>query len=99
MFYICEILLAICYMHDKNIVYRDLKPENVMIGGDGYPVIVDFGMAKSLKGNKQMSFTFCGTPNYLAPEIVMNRGHAAGVDNWAYGVLLYEMISGENPFW
>ena len=87
---------TLAYMHRQNYVYRDLKPENVMIDEDGYPIIVDFGFAKYVKDK---TYTFCGTPNYLAPEIVMNRGHAAGVDNWAYGVLLYEMISGENPFW
>ena len=86
---------TLAYMHRQNYVYRDLKPENVMIDSDGYPIIVDFGFAKYVKDK---TYTFCGTPNYLAPEIVMNRGHNAGVDHWAYGIMIYEMITGENPF-
>lgn len=84
------------YMHQKNILFRDLKPENVLIDKDGYPNIIDFGFAKFCKDK---SYTFCGTPNYVAPEIVLSTGHGVGVDHWALGVMIYEMIAGENPFY
>jgi protein kinase A len=67
-----------------------------LIDREGYPIIVDFGFAKLCT---EKTFTFCGTPNYLAPEIVMNRGHGAGADHWALGIVTYEMITGENPFY
>ncbi|KAL3934236.1 MAG: hypothetical protein SGBAC_010005 [Bacillariaceae sp.] len=86
---------AIAFMHNAHVVYRDLKPENVMIDKEGYPNIIDFGFAKEIEGK---TYTFCGTPNYIAPEIVANMGHSFGVDHWAFGILIYEMISGENPF-
>ena len=85
------------FMHQKNIVYRDLKPENVMIDHTGYPVIVDFGFAKVIPDDT--TFTFCGTVNYTCPEIISNRGHGCPADNWALGVVIYEMVSGENPFY
>lgn len=87
---------TLAYMHRQKFVFRDLKPENVLIDSDGYPILVDFGFAKLVTDK---TFTFCGTPNYLAPEIVMNRGHGVGVDHWALGVVIYEMVSGENPFY
>mmetsp|Transcript_46118 Transcript_46118/g.111734 ORF Transcript_46118/g.111734 Transcript_46118/m.111734 type:complete len:1072 (+) Transcript_46118:255-3470(+) len=95
-FYALIIADTISYMHRRNILFRDLKPENVMIDADGYPNIIDFGFAKVCEDK---AFTFCGTPNYVAPEIVLNAGHGVGVDHWAMGVMIYEMLSGENPFW
>lgn len=95
-FYSLIIADTISYMHRRNILFRDLKPENVMIDADGYPNIIDFGFAKVCEDK---AFTFCGTPNYVAPEIVLNAGHHVGVDHWALGVMIYEMLSGENPFW
>lgn len=85
------------YMHRLKICYRDLKPENVMIDHTGYPVFVDFGFAKHIPNGR--TFTFCGTPNYTCPEIIGNQGHGFGADLWALGVVIYEMISGENPFY
>jgi protein kinase A len=73
-----------------------LKPENVLIDEDGWPVLIDMGFAKHIKSS---TFTFCGTPNYLAPEIVANKGHGKAVDHWALGILTYEMVAGENPFY
>lgn len=87
---------TLAYMHREKFIFRDLKPENVLIDEEGYPIIVDFGFAKYCPDK---TYTFCGTPNYLAPEIVTNRGHGAGVDHWALGVVTYEMITGENPFY
>jgi len=95
-FYSLIIADTISYMHRRNILFRDLKPENIMIDSDGYPNIIDFGFAKVCEDK---TFTFCGTPNYVAPEIVLNAGHGVGVDHWALGVMIYEMLSGENPFW
>jgi protein kinase A len=85
------------YMHRQKILFRDLKPENIMIDQTGYPVFVDFGFAKLLLDGK--TYTFCGTPNYTCPEIVCNQGHGNAVDHWALGVVIYEMICGENPFY
>jgi protein kinase A len=83
-------------MHRQKICYRDLKPENIMIDETGYPVFVDFGFAKYLPEGK--TFTFCGTPAYTCPEIISNEGHGYAADHWALGVVIYEMISGESPF-
>jgi protein kinase A len=94
-FYTLVVADTLAYMHSRHYVFRDLKPENVMIDAEGYPVIIDFGFAKYCEDK---TYTFCGTPNYVAPEIVKNSGHNAGVDHWALGVLVYEMITGENPF-
>ena len=83
------------FMHTRDIVYRDLKPENIMMDADGYPVLVDFGFAKYCHDK---TYTFVGTPNYVAPEIIKNAGHNRSVDYWALGVTIYEMVTGENPF-
>jgi hypothetical protein len=94
-FYALLVADTMAYMHGLSYLYRDLKPENVMIDSEGYPVLVDFGFAKC---TTEKTYTFCGTPNYVAPEIVTNSGHHAGVDHWALGVLIYEMITGDHPF-
>ncbi len=82
-------------MHTKNIVYRDLKPENILICSNGYLKTTDFGFAKVVDGK---TYTLCGTPEYLAPEIILNKGHGMPVDWWTLGILLYEMIVGIDPF-
>ena len=79
-FYAANILEGLSYMHHRSIVYRDLKPANVMLDSAGYTVIVDFGFAKIITDNK--TYTFCGTPLYLAPEIILQKGHNAGADHW-----------------
>ena len=83
------------YLHSKNVIYRDLKPENLLIAPDGYLKLTDFGFAKIVE---KRTYTLCGTPEYLAPEILLNKGHGKGVDWWTFGVLLYEMVAGIDPF-
>jgi len=94
-FYAMSIADTLTFIHSRGIIYRDLKPENVLIDVDGYPVIVDFGFAKFCSDK---TYTFVGTPNYVAPEIITNAGHDRSVDFWALGVTVYEMVTGENPF-
>ena len=77
------------YMHDKDIIYRDLKPENLLFDKDGYLKLTDFGFSKVVV---ERTYTLCGTPEYIAPEIILNQGHSKPVDWWAFGVLLYELI-------
>jgi len=94
-FYCANVTCALEYLHARNIAYRDLKPENLMINGDGYLIVVDFGFAKVVQDR---TFTVCGTPEYLAPETIRRAGHGCTVDWWALGVLLYELITGQSPF-
>lgn len=121
-FYAAEIVLALEYLHDRQIAFRDLKPENVLLDADGHVKLTDFGFAKALpqrssyddeeegetttrdaRKRKQThelerTYTLCGTPEYLAPEIVTGRGHGPEVDWWALGVLVFEMLAGYPPF-
>lgn len=94
-FYCGQIVSIFEYLHAKNIVYRDLKPENILIEKTGYLKLTDFGFAKVIEGR---TYTLCGTPEYLAPEIILNKGHGKPVDWWTTGILLYEMIAGIDPF-
>ncbi|KAK1170617.1 cGMP-dependent protein kinase 1 [Acipenser oxyrinchus oxyrinchus] len=88
---------AFAYLHKKLIIYRDLKPENLMLDQHGYIKLVDFGFAKELtRGVK--TYSFCGTPEYLAPEIIQNEGHDFAADFWSLGILVYELLSGSPPF-
>ena len=94
-FYAACMLEGLHYMHRNSIVYRDLKPENILIGKDGYAVIVDFGFAKVVE---RKAFTVCGTPWYIAPEVILGRGHDKACDYWSWGILVHEMCTGVNPF-
>lgn len=95
-FYSASVVFAFCHMHSRMIAYRDLKPENLVLDRRGYVKIVDFGLAKKVKDGK--TWTWCGTPDYLAPEIILNEGHDWAVDYWGLGVLLIELTTGEAPF-
>jgi len=99
-FYAAGIVCAFEYMHSKGIIYRDLKPENLLLTGNGYIKITDFGFAKKI-GNSSMArtWTLCGTPDYLAPEVVGGDGHGKAVDWWTLGVLIYEMLASYPPFY
>lgn len=97
-FYASQIVLIFQFLHKNKIVYRDLKPENLLIGSDGYLKLTDFGFAKRLDKNPPRTWTLCGTPEYIAPEILLNKGHGFSVDWWALGILLFEMFTGNPPF-
>lgn len=90
-----DIVLGLAYLHGLGIAYRDLKPENILLDSNGHAKITDFGFAKKID---YKTWTLCGTPEYLAPEVILSQGHNKGVDWWCVGILIYEMMTG-NPPW
>ncbi|THD23099.1 cAMP-dependent protein kinase catalytic subunit alpha [Fasciola hepatica] len=95
-FYASQVVLALEYLHFLDILYRDLKPENILLDNRGYIKIADFGFVKYVP---HRTYTLCGTPEYLAPEIIKSKGYNKAVDWWALGILIYEMIAGHPPFY
>merc|ERR1711988_1203367 len=98
-FYASEILLAIEYLHRLNIIYRDMKPENVLLDADGHVKLTDFGLSKEGIMDNFSAKSMCGTPEYLAPEILDKKGHGKAVDWYSLGALMYEMLTGLPPFY
>ncbi|KAI8894009.1 camp-dependent protein kinase catalytic subunit beta [Globomyces pollinis-pini] len=95
-FYAAEILLGLEFLHEKGIVYRDLKPENILFDNHGHIKIADLGFAKQLNGG--YTTTFCGTPSYLAPEVILRKPYNMMVDWWTFGVICFQLCSGCSPF-
>ncbi|AFR98040.1 classical protein kinase C [Cryptococcus neoformans C23] len=97
-FYACEVLLALQYFHSKGIIYRDLKLDNILLTLDGHVKVADYGLCKEEMWFGKTTSTFCGTPEFMAPEILLEQRYGRAVDWWAFGVLTYEMLLGQSPF-
>lgn len=97
--YLAEIVLALEYLHARDVIYRDLKPDNVVFDAQGHAMLTDFGLSKEEINNDTSTKSFCGSPAYLAPEMLNRSGHGKAIDWYLLGVLLYEMLVGLPPYY
>jgi serine/threonine protein kinase len=93
-FYFIEICLGIDFLHERHIIYRDIKPENILLDIDGHIRIGDFGLSKPDMDENEFAYSFCGSPEYMAPEMLLKVGHSYPVDHYTLGALLYELVTG-----
>ena len=98
-FYFWEICLAIEYLHNRGIIYRDIKPENIFLDHEGHIRIGDFGLSKPDMDTNELTYSFCGSPEYMPPEIILKTGHTYTVDYYCMGALLYELVTGLPPYY